>query len=220
MQRLISTSLVLVIAACTGSAPIASHTDGEKGNQVSDSSKSFSSKVHGAAGQKTLTWAMPPEPCDGILAQQEALSRVNRLRSLGTLCGDRGDFPPAGPLVLNTQLEAAAKRHSADMASHAFFSHRGSDGSSVGDRVKDAGYAWRNVGENIAAGHPTLFAAIEAWIQSPGHCANLMGQKHTEMGIACVLAPAEPSTSKGQPAPEGGLDMGPMPQWTLVLGRR
>jgi uncharacterized protein YkwD len=81
-------------------------------------------------------------------------------------------------------------RHARDMASHASFEHRGSDGSQSAERVTAAGYRWRSTGENIAAGQPTAEAVVAAWLESPEHCANLMARQFREMGVAFGLAPS------------------------------
>jgi len=70
------------------------------------------------------------------------------------------------------------------MGDHNFFSHTGSDGLSVGDRVTNAGYAWSAVGENIAAGYPAVGTVMTAWLGSPGHCANIMRASYTEFAAA------------------------------------
>ena len=78
----------------------------------------------------------------------------------------------------------AAARHAADMAGHDYFSHTGRDGSSPAQRVRRAGYGYRMTGENIAAGPMSPEDAMAGWITSPGHCANLMNARYTEMGVA------------------------------------
>lgn len=55
-------------------------------------------------------------------------------------------------LVTESQLTAAARVHSRDMACEDFLSHTGSDGSSPGDRVTAQGYSFNALGENIYAG--------------------------------------------------------------------
>jgi uncharacterized protein YkwD len=45
------------------------------------------------------------------------------------------------------------------------------------------------VGENIAAGQQAPDAAVDGWLRSPPHCANLMGPQYTEMGIAFAVQP-------------------------------
>lgn len=120
-----------------------------------------------------------PDPEQGIM-----LELVNSARARGEDCGDRGVFGPAPALVWNHKLAAAAQRHSDDMANANLFSHTGSDGSSVADRTIGAGYDWRRVGENIAAGYSSVQAAMSAWLDSDGHCANIMRASFTEFGSA------------------------------------
>ncbi len=84
-------------------------------------------------------------------------------------------------------LSRAALVHSQDMAKKDFFEHKGSDGSTVGIRTARVGYVWRTVGENIAIGPQTAEIVVQGWIDSPGHCANIMSPAFTEMGIAFVV---------------------------------
>lgn len=113
----------------------------------------------------------------------EMLDAVNAVRAAGQTCG--GDaYAPAGPLVWNDRLETAATRHTADMAEHEAFAHRGSDGSEVGERATRAGYSWRLVGENIARFQRTVPEVVQDWVESPGHCRALMDPRYAEMGAA------------------------------------
>jgi uncharacterized protein YkwD len=92
-------------------------------------------------------------------------------------------------LALNATLTSAAAAHALDMAVHHKLDHDGSDGSSSGERVTRAGYAWRAVGENIASGQKDADAVVAAWLASPGHCATLMGPYFAAMGVAFAYAP-------------------------------
>ena len=118
------------------------------------------------------------------------LDLVNNARSQGRQCGDEGYFPPAKALSWSYLLVNAAVRHSSDMATHDFFSHTGSDGSWVSDRVTDTGYDWWMVGENVAAGYKTTAAAVQALSDSPGHCANIMDPNFEEFGAASSYNPS------------------------------
>lgn len=88
------------------------------------------------------------------------------------------------PLVHDPRLRAAAFGHSADMAARNYFDHTSPDGRSPGDRVKAAGFspvtAW---GENIAKGQPTAAAVMRAWLNSPGHKANIVNCAYTRIGV-------------------------------------
>jgi uncharacterized protein YkwD len=124
--------------------------------------------------------------CNLLDFAASALARVNQHRAAGATCGSRGAFPPAAALAWNDRLTQAADVHSRDMQGNNFFSHTGSGGSSASQRVDAAGYAWSSVGENIAAGYPTVNAVVDGWMASEGHCANLMNANFSDFGLACV----------------------------------
>jgi uncharacterized protein YkwD len=123
-----------------------------------------------------------PSPEDASDIEQQVLALVNRARSQARKCGTLIQ-PAVLPLTSSVQLDAAAVAHARDMATHDFFEHRGSDGSMVSDRVTRAGYPWKNVAENIAAGARSAETVVQGWLDSPGHCVNLMGAQYKEMGI-------------------------------------
>jgi uncharacterized protein YkwD len=109
------------------------------------------------------------------------------------------------PLTLSAELITAAQGHADDMAQHNYFSHSGRNGSSLADRVQAAGYAYRAVGENIAAGNRTASAVFEQWMNSPGHRQNMLNGTFTELGVGYVLD-ASNTTYRHY--------------WVLVLGTR
>jgi len=95
-----------------------------------------------------------------------------------------------------TQLQAAARIHSTDMACNGFFSHVGSDGSNKEDRVSAQGYGGISVGENIlgtgdtSSGAPQL--AFEYWMASPQNQANILHEEYTDIGIGYIYEPSSP----------------------------
>ena len=109
---------------------------------------------------------------------------MNRYRAAGASCGSEGSFAPAAALRWQDSIAQAALKHSDDMQSGNFFSHTGSDGSSAGQRMSAAGYSWRAWGENIAAGQSSVSSVVAGWMNSPGHCANLMNPGFTDIGVA------------------------------------
>lgn len=121
----------------------------------------------------------------GLSMQQTTLALINEARSIARQCGAEA-YAVAEPLAWNAQLLLAAERQSTDMAVHNFFSHSGSDGSDVSTRTTEAGYAWTTVGENIAAGQKTAQRVIAGWLNSPGHCRNLMEPAFTDVAVSCV----------------------------------
>ncbi|MFG6666876.1 CAP domain-containing protein [Halomonas sp. HNIBRBA4712] len=121
--------------------------------------------------------------CELTGQQQEMLRLVNEARSQARQCGTEY-FPPAQSLSWNCQLEVAAEGHAKDMAEYEYFSHTGLDGSKIQNRAEATGYAWRALGENIAAGQRTSSSVVLAWLESPSHCRNIMLDAFTEMGMA------------------------------------
>lgn len=117
--------------------------------------------------------------------QAELLQRVNALRAAGAVCGSK-TFAPTTPLNWNSMLLTAATGHSADMAKNNYFSHTSLDGRTFDKRITAAGYSWSAVGENIAAGQSSVQNVMTSWINSPGHCQNLMNPTYRDIGVACV----------------------------------
>ena len=112
------------------------------------------------------------------------LALINEKRTQEQTCGDNS-YGPVDEITWNTSLTLAAEEHSSNMANYDFFSHTGLDDSTVGDRVTAQGYTWSYVAENIAAGQTTAESVVAAWMESEGHCKNIMSENVTEMGLAC-----------------------------------
>lgn len=124
--------------------------------------------------------------------QTELLQRVNAQRASGGNCGTRGSFAPSVALQWHGALDQAAAAHSLDMATQNYFAHDSLDGRTPAQRAEAAGYAWRTIGENIAAGYPTVQAVVAGWMASDGHCANILNPAFRDIGVACV--PGTPSS--------------------------
>lgn len=124
--------------------------------------------------------------CSISAFQAAVVAEVNRRRASAQSCGSRGAFAAAGGLRWNDTLFRAAAAHASDMVVSNFFAHTGSNGSTVSARINAIGYAWASVGENIAAGQPTVARVVDAWMGSDGHCANLMNPAMEEFAVACV----------------------------------
>jgi uncharacterized protein YkwD len=84
------------------------------------------------------------------------------------------------------RLAEAARLHSRYLAETGRLGHTGRHGSSLGERVRAAGYQPRAWAENVALGQRTAAAVIDAWLESPGHCANIMNPAYTDVGAAAV----------------------------------
>ncbi len=107
-----------------------------------------------------------------------------------TLINEERQSQGLTPYNSQSQLQAAARSHGTDMACNGFFSHTGSDGSSVRDRVSAQGYAWSWVGENIfAGGSASPQSAFNWWMNSAPHRANLLHTNYTDIGIGYIYEP-------------------------------
>jgi uncharacterized protein YkwD len=134
--------------------------------------------------------------------QAEVLRRVNELRAAGAVCGTVS-YPAAPALNWNNLLQQAASGHSSEMAQSNYFSHDSLDGKTFSQRLTDSGYNYSAAGENIAAGDATAKQAVDHWLNSPGHCANMMNSSYRDIGVACAS-----SASSGYGT-----------YWTMDLGR-
>ena len=93
----------------------------------------------------------------------------------------------------NARLRRAALGHSSDMVSRGFFEHTTPSGVTMVDRIMAARYASPRVGwalgENLAWGTGDLAtprSIMKAWMDSPGHRANVVKRAYREIGIGIV----------------------------------
>jgi uncharacterized protein YkwD len=141
----------------------------------------------GAADSATATItiaASPPPPPGGNTAlEDQVLTLVNQRRAAGATCG--GTFhPPVGPLSLDVHLRDAARGHSLDMAVNNYISHSSLDGRTFDQRIWQSGYSGGfPLGENISAGLSTARAVVDGWMQSTGHCQNIMNGSFHVVGV-------------------------------------
>jgi uncharacterized protein YkwD len=148
----------------------------------------------GTHRRQSETWVVvatpfsAPDPGAADKISARALQLVNAARARPRKCG-KNSFAAVPPLKLDPLLHRAAMLHATDMAEHNHFEHVGTDGSRPADRATRAGYRWASVGENIAAGAPDVETVVQDWLDSPGHCSNIMSAKYQEMGIAYVSQP-------------------------------
>ena len=96
------------------------------------------------------------------------------------------------PLVYSKALELAANEHARDMSVRGYFSHRSPDGLKAPDRVKDAGFCHRYVGENLYWGRNSIRTPEEAmagWKRSAGHDRNMRTPGYRYGGIGFYRVP-------------------------------
>ena len=81
------------------------------------------------------------------------------------------------------RLARAAAAHATDMRRKRYFSHTGSDGSTIGNRARRQGYGPCVIAENIAKGHPKLDQVLTAWMGSRGHRRNILNADVTDFAL-------------------------------------
>lgn len=88
------------------------------------------------------------------------------------------------PLGYSPALQAAAESHAEYLSRTGNFTHTGAGGSTVGSRVRQAGYRHCLAAENIARGQPDIRSVMAEWMASPGHRANILNAQMTQYGFA------------------------------------
>ena len=96
------------------------------------------------------------------------------------------------PFKPNSKLFAAARVHAANMAKQEMLEHD-LDGKGVSDRVAASGYKAAGLGENIGWNYAAPKQAVEGWMASDAHRANLLSREYTEVGLAVA------KSAKGEP---------------------
>lgn len=123
-----------------------------------------------------------PPAGDGHSAEEAAvLALVNQERAQAG----------CGPVRANPPLAALAGAFSKDMATRGFFSHTDPDGNSPWDRATKAGISGLG-GENIARGQGDADAVMKAWMNSPGHKANILNCEFRTLGVGAHFAAGGP----------------------------
>ena len=70
------------------------------------------------------------------------------------------------------------------MARYDYIGHTSRNGSSARARVDRVGYSYRALGENVAGGQHSVDTVLQGWLDSPGHCKNLMSPDFREVAVA------------------------------------
>jgi uncharacterized protein YkwD len=123
----------------------------------------------------------------GVLADINAFRRQHRL----------------APLRLSAALTSSAREHSRQMAADGYFAHQSADGTAFWKRIqryyKSSPWHYWSVGENLLFSSPDVDAkgAVQLWLNSPEHRANLLTARWREIGVSAVHVSAAPGTYRG-----------------------
>jgi uncharacterized protein YkwD len=123
----------------------------------------------------------------GILAQ------LNQIRSEHGL----------QPVRISARLTASAAQHSKEMGADGYFEHSSHDGTAFWKRIGrwygSSGFGYWSVGENLLWSSPQVdpAGALQLWMNSPEHRANILTPRWREIGISAVHFVSAPGTYKG-----------------------
>lgn len=136
----------------------------------------------------------PRASASGVSALEAAvLANVNQIRAQHGL----------GALKMSRRLSAAADQQSEAMGAKGFFSHSSADGTAFWKRIRkyysDRNYRYWSVGENLLWSSPDVDAsgALDMWMQSPEHRANLLSKSWREIGLSAIHVNAAPGAFQG-----------------------
>jgi uncharacterized protein YkwD len=141
-----------------------------------------------AAGKPARSLAAADQLEGGVLVELNAIRRAHGLV----------------PVRLSHPLSAAADSHSRSMGRFGYFEHESRDGSAFWKRVQrfyGAGdYGTWSVGENLlwSSGGLDARRALELWMKSPAHRANILTPRWREVGLSAVTVAAAPGVYGGR----------------------
>lgn len=108
--------------------------------------------------------------------EQEVIRLVNEIR------GENG----LKALTYDWELSRVARFKSQDMKDNRYFAHNSPVYGTPFQMIKSFGISYRSAGENIAKGYATPQAVVDAWMNSPGHRANILNASYTRIGVGYV----------------------------------
>ena len=107
------------------------------------------------------------------------------------------------PVKISARLTSAAEQHSAEMGVDGYFEHNSHDGTAFWKRINrwyaSGGFGYWSVGENLLWSSPDIepARALELWMNSPEHRANILAARWREIGVAAVHVHAAPGDYHG-----------------------
>ena len=118
------------------------------------------------------------------------------------------------PLANSTRLAIAATQHTREMGAHGYFEHESYDSTPFWKRIErwypSRGWNSWSVGENLLYSSPdlTVGGALDEWMASPPHRANLLSRTWREIGISAIHFEAAPGEYEGDPVTIVTADFG------------
>ncbi|MCA9364160.1 hypothetical protein KC727_02990 [Candidatus Kaiserbacteria bacterium] len=99
------------------------------------------------------------------------------------LTNEERDHEVLGQLTRSDVLDRAAQLKADDMVANGYFAHYSPTGVSPWYWFDTVGYTYIHAGENLAVHFTDSSDVVNAWMNSPGHRANILSGKYTEIGV-------------------------------------
>jgi len=129
-----------------------------------------------------------------LLSNPVIASEINPL-NINQLSNKLRQIENLKPLISNQLLGKAANEKAKSIFSEQIFAHNFTD-RKFSDWVKDTGYEYYYVGENLAIDFREAEDVIKAWKESPTHLANILNPKYQEIGISVLDGKIDGKESK------------------------
>lgn len=132
----------------------------------------------------TATGDPGPTPSGGTASLEDQVVTATNAQRATAKCA---------ALVVDDRLRTAAQVHAADMASYAYLSHTGHDGSDPAARIVAAGYKIDSTvgwAENVARGYPTVDTVMAAFMSSTDNKANILNCSLKAVGVGVARSVA------------------------------
>lgn len=146
--------------------------------------------------QIPVTSSKPFGNCGGPIIQsinpdfeQAIIEQTNQIRM-------QNGLPPLKRVI---SLDESARFHSADMSVNNYFDHNTLARESgniiqvcdIWNRIETYYTNWQALAENIAAGQRTPEMAMDGWMHSPEHRANILSSNYSEIGVGFFVGQGE-----------------------------
>ena len=152
-------------------------------NYAAETTQAYSNEKATAAQAPSTERATATETRTNTTA---APSTSNYERRVAELVNVERQKNGLAPLTLDPAISNVARIKSKDMSDNNYFAHQSPNYGSAADMLTQNGIRYSAWGENIAAGQRTPEEVVSAWMNSPGHRANILASHFTKIGVGYV----------------------------------
>lgn len=136
---------------------------------------------------ETTAPQQPVQPQEQPKQEQTQSEQLNQFeQQVVELTNQERSKQGLAPLQIDDNLSKVAREKSRDMAANNYFSHTSPTYGSPFDMMNQFGISYRTAGENIAQGQTSPEQVVNAWMNSPGHRANILNGEYTHIGVGYV----------------------------------